>query len=60
VLMDGHGDLLPIELSASSQPRKKQCTEAQRASALSAKAEKGRVKMLHRQTLWSTTHRPAT
>jgi hypothetical protein len=35
--------------SASSRPRKKVCTEALRASALSAKAERGRVKQVHRQ-----------
>jgi hypothetical protein len=35
--------------SASSHPRKKLCTEAKRANALSAKAERGRVKNLHRQ-----------
>ena len=33
----------------SLHPRKKVCTEAHRASALSAKAERGRVKHVHRQ-----------
>jgi hypothetical protein len=57
---EGGGSLRPREVmdipaetlagtSASSHPRKKQCTEAKRASALSAKAERGRVKNLHRQ-----------
>ena len=47
--MDSPSESPPARASASSHPRKKLCTEAKRASALSAKKERGRVKDLHRQ-----------
>ena len=47
--MDSPSETPPARASTSSHPRKKLCTEAKRASALSAKKERGRVKDLHRQ-----------
>ena len=47
--MDGTGVSPHVGTSSSSQRRKKVCTEAHRASALSAKVERGRVKLQHRQ-----------
>ena len=46
--MDGPAETF-AGTSASSHPRKKVCTKAHRASALSAKVERGRVKHVHRQ-----------
>ena len=46
--MDGPAKTSLAGTRASSHPRKKVCTEAHRASALSAKAERGRVKHVHR------------
>ena len=49
LIMDGTGVSPHVGTSSSSQRRKKVCTEAHRASALSAKVERGRVKLQHRQ-----------
>ena len=49
VIMDSPTETPREETGGPSRPRKKLCTEAHRASALSAKANRGRVKNLHRQ-----------